>query len=296
MRMVLSVSAALVVGLCLGGCLAGDRAGGTAQPERSVIHDTGSDTMLNLALAWAEAYREIAPDVDVAVTGGGSGTGIAGLLNGTVDIANASRSLKSDEITDAKKAGFTPIEHQVAIDALAVIVHTSNPVAALTIAQLADIYTGRVRNWREVGGRDAPIVPVSRESNSGTHVYFLERVIRRGDSENNDIFAPSALLMPSSVGITSEVRRNPNAIGYDGLGYVSAETERIVAVAETADGPFVMPSTASAADGSYPLSRPLFMDTHEDPSAAVASYLGWIVGPDGQAIVSDLGFVPIAAE
>jgi phosphate transport system substrate-binding protein len=252
--------------------------------------------MLNLALAWAEAYRQVAPDVDVAVTGGGSGTGIAGLLSGTVDVANASRSLTDEEIASARSKGIDPVEHQVAVDAIAVIVNPRNPVASLTIAQLADIFTGRVRNWRDVGGPDAPIVPVSRESNSGTHVYFLERVVRRGDATNHDIFSPHALLMPSSVGITSEVRRNPNAIGYDGLGYVSPALERIVAVSDTAGGPFVMPSAASAADGTYLLSRPLFMDTRKDPSAAVAAYLDWVAGHEGQAIVSSLGFVPIAAE
>jgi phosphate transport system substrate-binding protein len=293
MRTVTSIATGLVTALCLSGCLAAAPAGGSSRPPRQVIHNTGSDTMLNLALAWAEGYRAVAPEVEVVVTGGGSGTGIAGLLNGTVDIANASRSLKDNEIADARRAGFEPIEHQVAIDALAVIVHRSNPVARLTIAQLADIYAGRFRNWREVGGKDAPIVPVSRESNSGTHVYFLERVVRRGDKANHDIFAPHALLMPSSVGIASEVTRNPNAIGYDGLGYVSEETERIVAIGETVDGPFVIPSAASAADGSYPLARPLFMDTHADPTEAVATYLAWLVGPGGQALVTELGFVPI---
>jgi len=285
----------LVAGLVLGGCVVSGR-GGNPRPQRAVVQNTGSDTMLNLALAWAEAYRDVAPDVAVVVTGGGSGTGIAGLLNGTVDIANASRALKAEEIASAGAVGREPLEHQVAIDALAVIVHRRNPVSALTIPQLADIFTGRVRNWRELGGLDGPIVPVSRETNSGTHVYFLERVVRGGDDGNRDILAPHALLMPSSVGITSEVRRNPNAIGYDGLGYVSPEHERILAIAQTAAGPFVMPSSATASDGTYPLSRPLFMEADRHPPAAVAAYLAWIVGPEGQALVDDLGFVPIHVE
>ena len=183
----------------------------------------------------------------------------------------------------------------MAVDALAVIVHTDNPVGRLTIPQLADIFTGRARNWAEFGGHDAPIVPVSRESNSGTHVYFLERVIRRGDGDNEDIFAARTLLMPSSVGITSEVRRNPNAIGYDGLGYVSADSERILAIAAAQGESFVMPSVASAADGSYPLSRPLFIDTTDEPTPAVAAYLAWIQSAEGQAIVRRLGFVPVEA-
>jgi phosphate transport system substrate-binding protein len=252
--------------------------------------------MVNLALAWAEAYRTIEPEVDIAVTGGGSGTGIAALINGTVDIANASRAMKEHEIADAEAQGFEPQEYTVAIDALAVIVNTQNPVSQLSIDQLADIFSGRITNWKDVGGADATIVLVSRESNSGTHVYFLEEVVRKGDSENSDVFASHTLLMPSSVGITSEVQRNPNAIGYDGLGYVDAETEKLIAVAADPAGPFVLPSVASGADGSYPISRPLFMYTAGTPDAATAAYLAWIMGPEGQAIVAKLGFVPIPEE
>jgi phosphate transport system substrate-binding protein len=252
--------------------------------------------MVNLALAWAEAYREVKPDVDIAVTGGGSGTGIAALVNGTVDIANASREMKEDEIADAQARGIEPQEHTVAVDALAVIVNLNNPVSQLTIDQLSDIFSGRITNWKDVGGDDAAIVLVSRESNSGTHVYFLEQVVRKGDSESTDVFAPQTLLMPSSVGITSEVQRNPRAIGYDGLGYVDAATEKLIAVAENAAAPFVLPSVASGADGTYPISRPLYMYTTGAPDAAITDYLAWILGPEGQAIVAKLGFVPIPEE
>ena len=182
-----------------------DSSRGTAR----AIQNKGSDTLVNLALAWAEEYRTVAPDVSIAVTGGGSGTGIAALINGTVDIANASRKMKESEIAAAEANGITPIEYTVAIDALAVVVHPDNPVSELTIPQLSDIYTGRIANWQEVGGNDAPIVLLSRETNSGTHVYFLEEVVRKGEKENTDIFAPHTLLMPSSVGITSELRPQP---------------------------------------------------------------------------------------
>ena len=192
------------------------------------IQNKGSDTLVNLALAWAEQYREVETEVSIAVTGGGSGTGIAALINGTVDIANASRKMKDKEIVAAQENGIDPIEFTVAIDALAVIVHPDNPVSELTIDQLADIFTGRITNWKEVGGNEGTIVILSRETNSGTHVYFLETVVRKGDKEIKDIFAPQTLLMPSSVGITSELRRNPNAIGYDGLGYVT-EHEKVIA-------------------------------------------------------------------
>ncbi len=177
----------MAASLLLSGC--GSSQVGEAGSTSRAIQNKGSDTIVNLALAWAEAYQKVDPSVSIAVTGGGSGTGIAALVNNTVDIANASRKIKDDEITAAQKNGVNPVEFVIAVDALAVIVNPSNPVSQLTIAQLADIFTGRITNWRDVGGRDAPIILVSRESNSGTHVYFLEQVVRRGDPKNKDIFA-----------------------------------------------------------------------------------------------------------
>lgn len=269
-------------------------AAGAASGQRA-IQNKGSDTLVNLALAWAEAYQTVRPDVSIAVTGGGSGTGIAALINGTVDIANASREMKPEEIAAAQANGIEPVETLVAIDALAVIVHPDNPVEALTLQQLSDIYTGRVTNWAEVGGTDAAIVLLSRETNSGTHVYFLEEVIRLGQEDNEDIFAPQTLLMPSSVGITNELGRNPNAIGYDGLGYVTPE-EKMIAVARDENSPYVLPSVETGSDGSYPLARGLYMYTAGEPTGDVADYMNWIKGPEGQAIVANLGFVPLPKE
>jgi phosphate transport system substrate-binding protein len=251
---------------------------------------------VNIALAWAEEYRNVDPSVSIAVTGGGSGTGIASLINGTVDIANASRPMKQNEIDDARANNIEPVEHVIAIDALAVIVHTDNPVSKLTIQELSDMYTGRITNWKEVGGNDARIILVSRETNSGTHVYFLEEVVRRGEKENDDIFAPQTLLMPSSVGITSEVRRNPNAIGYDGLGYVDPIHEQVLAIAPDAGSPYIKPAVESAIEGTYPLSRDLFMYTAGEPENVIAEYLAWILSPAGQEIVENLGFVPVQQE
>jgi phosphate transport system substrate-binding protein len=218
------------------------------------------------------------------------------LINNTVDIANASRHMKDDEVEAAKANGITPVEFTVAIDALAVIVNPANPISQLTIDQLADIYTGRITNWQEVGGNDAPIILLSRETNSGTHVYFLEEVVRKGDGDNEDIFAPQTLLMPSSVGITSELRRNPNAIGYDGFGYVDPEHEKLIAVAVDADSPYVLPSVATGTDGSYPIARALYMYTAGEPTGVIRDYLDWIAGPEGQTIVAELGFVPLPKE
>ncbi|MBW7884446.1 MAG: phosphate ABC transporter substrate-binding protein [Caldilineaceae bacterium] len=291
-----------MVALCLLATLSGcaprpaQADAGSGVGLQRAIQNKGSDTLVNLALAWAERYREIRPDVSIAVTGGGSGTGIAALINGTVDIANASRQMKTSEIEDAQANDVHPVEHIVAIDALAIVVNQENPVERLTVDQLADMFAGRITNWKEVGGRDAPIILVSRETNSGTHVYFLEEVVRKGKKENKDIFAPQTLLMPSSVGITSEVQRNPNAIGYDGLGYVDPAHEKLIAVAVDASAPYVLPSVASGSDGSYPISRPLYMYTTGAQDPTILEYVDWIRGPEGQAIVAELGFVPLSQE
>ncbi|OQY28551.1 MAG: phosphate-binding protein [Anaerolineaceae bacterium 4572_5.1] len=227
----------------------------------------------------------------ISVTGGGSGTGIAALINGTVNIANASRSMKAEEIEAAEDNGITPVEHVVARDAIAVIVHPSNPVDGLTLQQISDIYTLKITNWSEVGGEDRPIVPLSRQSNSGTYVYFLENVIRMGDKESDLLFAPDTLLMPSSEGIGAEIRQNPNAIGYDGLGYVS-EDQKVIAIAVDSASPYVLPSIETVNAGTYPISRPLFMYTAGEPTGDIKVYLDWILN-EGQVEVSRLGFVPL---
>jgi phosphate transport system substrate-binding protein len=256
------------------------------------IENKGSDTIVNLALAWAERYQAQHPDVRISVTGGGSGTGIAALLNGTVDIANASRQIKPEEIQAAQSKGVDPVEFIIARDAIAVIVHPENPVSQLTLRQIADIYSGRIRNWREVGGEDRPIVRLSRETNSGTHVYFLETVLRLGDPDDRTLFSMDTLLLPSSEGIVAEVRQNPNAIGYDGLGYVPDDLKTI-AIAGDPQGRYVLPGIESVNDRSYPIARDLYMYTNGQPAGAVKAYLDWIFSAEAQAIVAELGFVPV---
>lgn len=258
----------------------------------SYIENKGSDTIVNLALAWAEKYQGDHPDVRISVTGGGSGTGIAALVNGTVDIANASRKIKQEEIDEAKSNGVDPLEHIIARDAIAVIVNPENPVSELTLQQISDIYSGKISNWREVGGEDRPIVRLSRETNSGTHVYFLETVLRLGSKEDKTLFSTDTLLLPSSEGIIAEVRQNPNAIGYDGLGYVPKDL-KMIAIAAEEDGAYVLPSIPTVNDKTYPIARDLYMYTNGEPSGAVKSYLDWILSPEAQQIVADLGFVPV---
>ena len=267
---------------------------GPNAPAGATLENKGSDTMVNLALEWAEAYQNLHPEVRISVTGGGSGTGLAGLIQGTVDLANASRQIKPEEVAEAEANGIEPTEFVVARDAIAVIVHPSNPVGELTLAQISAIYSGEIRNWSEVSGEDRPIVRLSRETNSGTHVYFLEAVLRGGDSEDKTLFSSDTLLLPSSEGIINEVRQNPNAIGYDGLGYVTHDVKLIAVAAAEGEDAF-LPSSATVSSRQYPIARDLYMYTPGAAEGLVAEYLEWILGPEGQRLVEDLGFVPVGA-
>jgi phosphate transport system substrate-binding protein len=268
----------------------------TDQPSNdspsAYIQNKGSDTMVNLALYWAEEYQRQHKDVRISVTGGGSGTGITALMSNTVDIANASRAIKDVEIQEAATHNFVPIEFVVARDAIGVIVHPSNPVNELTLQQISYIYQGRITNWSEVGGENRPIVCLSRETNSGTHVYFLETVIRFDDKNKQSFFAAETLLLPSSEGIIAEVSDNPNAIGYDGLGYITDHV-KLVAVARDDYSEYVIPSVETVNDNRYSISRDLYMYTHNEPQGIVKEYLDWIHEAEAQKIVADLGFVPI---
>jgi len=255
------------------------------------IENKGSDTIVNLALAWAERYQAEHPEIRISVTGGGSGTGLASLINGTVDIANASRKIKEEELAEAQGNGIEPVEHIIARDAIAVIVNPENPVRELTLKQISDIYSGKISNWSEVGGEDRPIVRLSRETNSGTHVYFLETVLRLGNGEDKTLFSMDTLLLPSSEGIIAEVRQNPNAIGYDGLGYVPKDL-KMIAIAKEEGGAYVLPSIPTVNDKTYPIARDLYMYTDGEPTGIVKDYLDWILGSEAQQIVAELGFVP----
>lgn len=263
-----------------------------APAQVTIIENKGSDTMVNLALAWAELYQSQHPEVSISVTGGGSGTGITALANHTVDIANASRAIKPEEIESIKSNGPGPVEFVVARDAIAVIVNHANPVEQLTLQQISDIYSGKLTNWSQVGGDNRPIVRLSRETNSGTHVYFLEEVLRLGRADDKTLFAPETLLLPSSEGITAEVRDNPNAIGYDGLGYVTAEV-KVLGVAVEAGQPYYYPSVETVNDKTYPIARDLYMYTVGEPQGAQAAYVEWILQSDAQQVVRELGFVPV---
>jgi len=260
--------------------------------QANAIQIKGSDTMVNLGQAWAEAFMQANPKVSVAVTGGGSGTGIAALLSNTCDIAELSRELKPEEIAMAKEKGFEPKQITVALDGLAVVVHPANPLSQLTMEQLAAIFSGTVSNWKEIGGADLPIVVLSREVNSGTHVYFKEHVLRRGLKESQVEFAANALMLPSSQALADEVAQNSGAIGYYGMGYISAK-EKALAIAKDANSPYIQPTIENVVSNAYPISRPLLMVTHGEPKDLVRRFLDFVLSPEGQKIVVKIDFVPV---
>lgn len=260
--------------------------------QRQVIQNKGSDTLVNVAQAWAEAYQAVNPSVVVAVSGGGSGTGIAALINGTVDIANASRSIKDKELKLAQDNGQDPVQHVVGFDALVVYLHPDNPLNEISIAQLAEIYAdgGSYLSWNDLGV-DVPgcqaqeIVVVSRQNNSGTYAYFREAVL--GDAD----FKLGTRDMHGSKDVVDLVENTPCAIGYSGLAYAT-EHVKLACIAEQTGGACTNPSVASAVDGSYPIARPLFMYTNGQPTGYVGDYLNWIMSNEGQCIILNKGYAP----
>ena len=259
------------------------------------INIIGSNTVTPLSAVWAEEFMKIHPQVSIAVSGPGSGVGIAALINGTTDICQASRKIKQSEIDEAKANGVDPYEIQVATDALSVVVNLSNPVSELTIKQLSAIYTGKITNWKEVGGNDAPIVVLSRDTNSGTHVFFKEHVVQMAGLPTEDTsleYGPKVMFLPSTEEGVSEVARNPNAIFYPGLGYVTNAVKPL-AIKKTAESTGVLPSVQTALDGTYPISRPLLFYTNGTPTGAIKAFVDYCLSSEGQEKVTDVGYVPL---
>ena len=265
-----------------------------ADELHGTVQIKGSDTMVNLCQAWAEAFMAKHPRTAVAVTGGGSGTGIAALIAGTCDLAAASRKMKPKEIALAQAQGGQPQEWTVGLDGLAVVVHPSNPVKQLTLEQLADLFTGTIRNWRALGGQDKTVVLLSREVNSGTHVYFKEHVPGTTPGGQSREFSPEALLLPSSQAIADEVATNAAAIGYYGMGYLTPRNAA-VAIARTAADPFLLPTEALVRARTYPISRPLLFYSREAVQGLTKAFMDFVMSPEGQEIVRRTDFVPVAA-
>jgi phosphate transport system substrate-binding protein len=246
----------------------------------------GSDTMVVLGQRWAEEYMKKNPKTMIQVTGGGSGTGISALINGTTDICEASRAMKDAEKKQvAEKSGAPPIELPVAKDGLSVYVHESNPLTELTMAQLKAIFTGKVTSWKEVGGSDAKIIPYSRENSSGTYVFFKEHVLENAD------YTPRAQNMPGTAAVVNAVAKEKFGIGYGGAAY--SKGIKVLKIKKDASVAGVAPSDATIKDGSYPLSRPLFFYTRSNPSAEIKAFTDWVLSKDGQAIVVKVGYFPI---
>lgn len=263
-----------------------------AATEKNSIQIKGSDTMVNLAQAWAEEFNKIRPEVNVSVTGGGSGTGIAALINGTCDIAECSREMESKEIAQANTKGVSPNQEIVALDGIAIVVNPKNAVKNLTLNQLRDIFMGNITNWKDVGGLNKEIVILSREVNSGTHLFFKEHVLRKGNPKGPEEFSPAALLMPSSQAIADEISNNENAIGYYGMGYISPR-QKVIAVARNDRSPYVEPTIENVKGNTYPVSRPLYMCTNGKPQGVIKEFIDFVYSSDGQEIVKKIDFVPI---
>ena len=303
------LTAALAFAAALGllGCNKSDTGGGApassgaASPaatntKKQSIQNIGSDTMVNLAQAWAEEYGKVVPGVSVEVSGGGSGVGIAALINGTADIANSSRHIEPEEAEKAKKAtNKEPKEFLVGYDGLAIYVHKDNPMNEISMEDLGDIYRegGKVDTWTQIGVAKIPgaqndkIIRVSRQNNSGTYHYFREVVVgKKAD------FKQGSLDMNGSKDVVELVGKTPGAIGYSGLGYATPAV-KIVKVSKKKGEPSVLPAITTVLDKTYPIARPLFMYTPGEPSENAKKYLDWIMTDAGQKVVEKSGYVPL---
>ncbi len=241
----------------------------------------GSTTVLPVVQKTAEAFMAENPSAVLSISGGGSGNGIKAIIDGLCDIAMASRDIKEKEIKLAGTKGVKPMRHVVAIDALVPVVHPSNPVKNLTVAQLADIYMGKVRNWEEVGGPDAPVVVVSRDTSSGTYETWQEKILGKNR------VTPRALLQASSGAVVQAVAKNKNAIGYIGYGYVDKSTKTV-----EVDGFAATPENALS--GKWPIARELYLFTNGEPQGTAKAFIDFTLGPKGQALVKEVGFIPLS--
>jgi len=267
----------LLIALVGAGCL-----NPTANSENIVA--SGSTTVLPLMQNLSEIYHAKNTDVIVIVKGGGSGTGIAELVDKTNDIAMSSREIKQEEINDAKANGITPQEYIIAYDGITVVVHPLNPVNSLTLDQLQKIYSGEITNWQEVGGNDATIAVISRDSASGTQEYFQEAVMKDKD------FRSDMITQSATGAVTQEVSQNEKAIGFIGTAYQSSSVKSL---GIDVDGTVIYPTDETILSGKYPISRALYLYVPSNHSQAVQDFINYILSPEGQQIVKDVGYVPI---
>jgi phosphate transport system substrate-binding protein len=292
----LGAVAALAAGMTLAGC--GKKEGATGSSgKKTAIANIGSDTMVNLAIAWADAYTEVDPTVSVEVNGGGSGQGVAALINDSCDIANCSRSFEEKEIADfkARHPGKDPKEFMVGYDALSVFVHKDNPINEISIEELQQLYMkdGKLSKWSELGVSNIPgakgddVILVSRQNNSGTYHYFREAIVGKKNEMRN-----GTVDMNGSKDVVDLISKTPNAIGYSGMGYATPAVKKLK-VAKKKGDPYVEPSIAATHDKSYPIARPMYFYTAGDPAPHVKAYIDWAMSDAGQKIVETTGYVPL---
>jgi phosphate transport system substrate-binding protein len=257
--------------------------------EKKMITIKGSDTMVHLVSNWAEEFMKSYPDTEIGVTGGGSGTGIAALINGTTEICAASREIKEKEKEQARSKGHTPKEVIVARDGIAIVVNPKNTVSELDMQQLSQIFTGVLTNWNQVGGGKEKMLVFSRESSSGTYTFFQEHVLKNKD------YTPKAKLMTATSAIIESVSTDKGAIGYVGLGYALAAKDKvkIISVKADANSPAIVPSEQAVKSGQYPIARPLYLYVAEKTGGEVGDFVNFCLSDKGQAIVKDAGYVTV---
>ncbi|HUR80607.1 MAG TPA: phosphate ABC transporter substrate-binding protein [Thermoanaerobaculia bacterium] len=280
-------TALFLLSLAVVACGGRESASSTKAASQRPLTIKGSDTMVILTQRLSEEYMKTHAGERVQVNGGGSGTGIAALINGTVDLAQASRPMKDEEKASAEKSrGAQIVETAVALDSLAVFANEGNTVKELTIEQLAGIYTGKVKNWKDVGGKDATIILYGRENSSGTYDYFKEHVLDKAD------FANTVQTLQGTAAIVNAVARDANGIGYGGIAYDKGV--RALALRKDAATPAIAPSEATVADGTYPLSRKLYFYALSNAPERVTKFVQWTLTPEAQALVKNVGYFPLS--
>lgn len=296
-RKCLFFSACFSVALVIAGCGSSSDGGRGGSGGGNIIRVEGSDTMVNLAQAWAEEYHKVNPDISIQVTGGGSGVGIASLIDGVADMSNSSRKMREKELARAEQnTGEKPKEYVVGLDALAVYVHKNNPIESISLEELAEIYGdgGRIVSWKQLevkiaGCTSDEIQRVSRQNNSGTYHYFREAIL--GEARD---FKLGSIDQSGSKDVVELVAKTPCAIGYSGMGYKTDEVKWLkISKSKGEEG--ILPSVETAKEGSYPIARPLYVYTRGEPTGPLKDYLDWIMSPAGQRVVLDLGYVPVAS-
>ncbi|MBK7106085.1 MAG: PstS family phosphate ABC transporter substrate-binding protein [Ignavibacteriae bacterium] len=293
-KLTLVISAILVGLVFLTGCKKKE------EVEKTIVSVKGSDTMVNLSQKWAETYMKKNPNASIQVTGGGSGTGVAALLNGTMDIANSSRELKEKEYEIAKSKSITPKEFKVALDGIAVIVNTTNPINELTIAQVRDIFIGKYLNWKELSGSDSPIVLYGRENSSGTYEFFKEHVLGKDERGETRDFANNTQVLQGTAALGEAVAHDLKGIGYGGVGYFAARTdvkilkikadEQALAIAPAQDGKV---NYEAIWNGTYSISRYLYCYTNGTPDKKVQDFMDFILSKEGQDLVKQMEYIPL---